>query len=185
MEYRSSLARIRAKIETFSSINDRILKQYFKLTELDRKILAALQVDSRLSNQEIADRAASSASSVWRRIKALQQAEVIKGFRLGLDAEILGLAETVMLHVSLNQHSEESTKAFTALINDTPEVIECYAVSGDHDYQLKVLATDMRAYYRFLEQTLMSQPYIARTSSTVIMKKIKETQTVPTEIVPR
>ncbi len=160
------------------------MKEQFKLTPLDRNILLALQADSRLSNQEIAERTASSASSVWRRIKAMQQAGVIKGFRLAVDAELLGLAETVMLHVSLNQHSKASTQAFTELINGTPEVIECYAVGGEHDYQLKVLATDMRAYYRFLEQTLMSQPYIARTNSIVIMKKIKETQNVPTEILP-
>ncbi len=151
----------------------------FSLTRLDRRILAELQSDSRLSNQEIADRIGSSPSSVWRRIKALEQAGVIEGFYLAIAAEKLGLSETVLLHVSLASHNEHSTRAFTELVSNSPQVLECYAVSGDHDYQLKVLATDMRAYYRFLEDTLMSQDFIARTSSTVVLSKIKETGTVP------
>ncbi len=161
------------------------MKNQFNLTELDRKILSALQLDSRLSNQDIADQTGSSASSVWRRVKAMQEAGVITGFQLDVNVEELGLSETVLLHVSLNQHQEKTIGEFTRLISNSPQVLECYAVSGDHDFQLKVLATDMRAYYQFLEQTLMNQPYIARTSSTVIMKKIKETHTVPTEIIPR
>ena len=161
------------------------MKNQFNLTELDRKILSTLQLDSRLSNQDIADQTGSSASSVWRRVKAMQEAGVITGFQLDVNVEELGLSETVFLHVSLNQHQEKTIREFTRLISNSQQVLECYAVSGDHDFQLKVLATDMRAYYQFLEQTLMNQPYIARTSSTVIMKKIKETHTVPTEIIPR
>lgn len=156
----------------------------FSITSLDRKILNALQDNSRSSNQEIADNIGSSASSVWRRIRAMEQAGVISGFHLSLSAENLGLSETVLIHVSLNTHSEKSTKAFTKLIESTPEVMECYAITGDHDYQLKVLAPDMRAFYRFLENTLMSQDYIAKTSSTVVMNIIKETASVPASIIP-
>ncbi len=160
------------------------MKDNFTTTDLDRKILATLQIDSRSSNQDIADRIGSSASSVWRRIRAMEHAGVISGFHLSLSAENLGLSETVLVHVSLNTHSEKTTKAFTKLIASTPEVMECYAVSGDHDYQLKVLAPDMRAFYRFLEETLMSKEYIAKTSSTVVMNIIKETSSVPASIIP-
>lgn len=155
----------------------------FSLTQLDCKILAELQIDSRLSNQEIADRIGSSPSSVWRRVRSLEQAGVIEGFHLAVAAEKLGLVETVLVHVSLNKHSDKSTSAFTELVINSPEVLECYAVTGDHDYQLKVLATDMRAFYRFLEDRLMNNEYIARTSSTVVMNKIKETWTVPVALV--
>jgi len=155
------------------------LNDKFTITDLDRKILDILQADCRLSNQEIADKIGSSASSIWRRVRSLEEAGVISGFHLSVAADKLGLTETILLHVSLDTHSEQSTQAFTQLVGNAPEVLECYAVTGDYDYQLKILATDMRSYYRFLEETLMSKDFISRTSSTVVMKKIKETGSVP------
>ena len=155
------------------------MKDQVILSELDRRILAALQADSRLSNQELADQIGSSPSSVWRRVRVMEQAGIIDGFRLSVSAEMLGWSETVLVHVSLNTHSDESTRAFTELVENAPEVLECYAVTGEHDYLLKVLATDMRSYYRFLEGALMSKGFISRTSSTVVMSKIKETGQVP------
>lgn len=158
------------------------MNDQFIPTALDRQILRELQVDCRLSNQEIAERIGSSASSIWRRVHAMEEAGVITGFHLSVAAERLGLSETLLLHVSLHPHSEQSTQEFTKLINETPEVLECYAVTGEYDYQLKVLAKDMQAYYRFLEETLMSKSFISRTSSTVVMKKIKDTQEIPTGV---
>ncbi len=155
------------------------MKETFNMTALDSRILDAMQADSRLSNQEIATKIGSSPSSVWRRVRVMEQAGVINGFHLSVSAEMLGWSETVLVHVSLNTHSEQTTRAFTELIAESPEVLECYAVTGDHDYLLKVLATDMRAYYRFLEGRLMSREFISRTSSTVVMSKIKETSEVP------
>jgi DNA-binding Lrp family transcriptional regulator len=157
------------------------MNERFNLTALDRQILRELQRDCRLSNQELAERIGSSASSVWRRVRQLQEAGVIEGFHLSIAADRLGLTETILLHISLHTHSDSAIDAFTRLINDSPEVLECYAVTGEYDYQLKVLATDMRAYYRFLEDRLMSKDFIARTSSTVVMKKIKDTETIPTD----
>ena len=151
----------------------------FTPSTLDTKILKLLQADCRLSNQEIASQTGSSASSVWRRIRMMEQAGLIDGFHLSVTAEALGYAETVLVYVSLNTHSEKSTDAFTKLIEQTPQVMECYAVTGDHDYLLKVLAPDMRAFYRFLEDTLMSKEYVARTQTNVVMKKIKESRVVP------
>ena len=160
------------------------MKEKFKTTALDRKILSSLQSDSRLSNQDIAETIGSSASSVWRRVRVMEEAGIIKGLNLSLSAQSLGLSETVIVQVSLSKHNEKNTKAFTRLVGNTPEVMECYAVTGDHDYQLKVLATDMRAFYRFLEDTLMSQDYIAKSSSTVVMSIIKETGSIPASIIP-
>ena len=160
------------------------MKEKFKATALDRKILSSLQSDSRLSNQDIAETIGSSASSVWRRVRVMEEAGIIKGLNLSLSAQSLGLSETVIVQVSLSKHNEKNTKAFTRLVGNTPEVMECYAVTGDHDYQLKVLATDMRAFYRFLEDTLMSQDYIAKSSSTVVMSVIKETGSIPASIIP-
>lgn len=151
----------------------------FILTSLDRKVLAELQRNCRLSNQEIAERVGSSASSVWRRIRTMEEAGVIGGFQVAVTAEALGYAEMIMVHVSLSKHSDKGIDAFTELVDNAPEVLECYAVTGDHDFLLKVLAKDMRTFYRFLEETLMNKDYIDRTSSTVVMNKIKESRSVP------
>jgi len=153
----------------------------FNLTALDQKVLAELQQNCRLSNQEIADRVGSSASSVWRRIRTMEDAGVISGFHVSVTAEALGYAEVIMVHVSLSKHSDQGIEAFKELVADAPEVLECYAVTGDHDFLLKVLAKDMRAFYRFLEETLMNKDYIDRTSSTVVMNKIKESRSVPVD----
>jgi DNA-binding Lrp family transcriptional regulator len=155
------------------------MKLLFKPTPLDLKILSLLQADCRMSNLDIAAKCGSSASSVWRRIRVMEEAGLISGFHMAVTAEALGFAETVLVYVSLNTHSEKSIEAFTQLVDESPQVMECYAVTGDHDYLLKVLATDMRSFYRFLEDTLMSREYIARTHTNVVMKKIKESHAVP------
>ncbi|MDI6835984.1 MAG: winged helix-turn-helix transcriptional regulator, partial [Rhizobiaceae bacterium] len=83
----------------------------FELSELDRKILDALQDDARLSSQDIAHRVSSSPSSVWRRIRAMEDAGVISGFRVTVDAEKLGLHETILVNVRLDRHTPETTAA--------------------------------------------------------------------------
>ena len=150
------------------------MNEKFNLTPLDRDILDCLQENARLSNQEIAERCASSASSVWRRIRAMEEAGVITGYHAAVDAEKLGLSEMILLHVSLDRHTEQNTRDFTNLVMGTPAIQECYAITGEHDYVMKVLATDMRAYYRLLEQQLMSQRFVDKTSSMVVMQKLKE-----------
>ncbi len=156
------------------------MKEQPTITALDQKILNELQADCRLSNQDLADRIGSSASSIWRRVRALETAGVITGFNLSVAADKLGLPETILLHISLHTHSDKNTEAFYQLINELPEVLECYAVSGEYDYQLKVLTTDMRSYYRFLEEKLMCHDFITHTNTTVVMKKLKETGKIPT-----
>lgn len=157
------------------------MNKSFNFDRIDQRILDELQRDCRLSNQQLADRIDSSASSVWRRVRALEEAAVVTGYHLHVDAAKLGYTETVLLHVSLETLSEKSADRFTRWIATVPEVLECFAVSGEYDYQLKVLAPDMRAYYRFLETDIMSQDFIARTSSTVVLRKIKDTVIVPTQ----
>jgi len=165
-------------------VKSEIMEYTAQLDVLDRKIIAELQQDCRLSNQEIAERAGSSPSSVWRRVKALQDSGIISGFQVNISADQVGLPQTVLVQVSLDSHSDASTAAFNRLVQGTPQVLECYAVTGEYDYQLKVVAADMPAIYRFLEETLMSQPFVARTASVVVLKKIKESSVLPVEVIP-
>lgn len=156
------------------------LSDSFKIDQIDGKILDLLQQNSRLSNQEIANQVGSSVSSVWRRINALEEAGVITAYGLTVSPEKMGYSETILLQVSLGQHHDDYLEEFTELVNAIPEILECYATTGEYDYVLKVLATDMRSYHRFLRNSLMSKPYISKTFSQVVMDKIKFQKTVPT-----
>lgn len=157
----------------------------FELLELDRKILDVLQDDARLSSQEIAKRVYSSPSSVWRRIRAMEDAGVISGFRVTVDAEKLGLRETILVNVSLDRHTPETTAAFAEFVRNSPQVLECYVGTGAHDYTLKVVAADMRSHFDFLQEGMIQLSFIGKTDSTVVMSKIKETSKVASEIIPR
>ena len=161
------------------------MEDKFELSELDRKILDVLQDDARLSSQEIAQRVNSSPSSVWRRIRSMEDAGVIEGFRVTVDAEKLGLRETILVNVSLDRHTPETIAAFAAFVQKSPQVLECYVGTGGHDYSLKVLAADMRSHFHFLEQGLMKLGCIGKTDSTVVMCKLKETSKIDSTIIPR
>lgn len=153
-----------------------------KLQDLDIKILDALKEDCRLSNHEVAEQVGSSPSSVWRRIKTMEESGVISGFRLELKPEKLGFMETILVQVSISYHSDENLQKFTDLMNNTAEVLECYATTGEHDFMIKVLATDMRSYHRFLRNTILSKPYVEKAQSIVVMEKLKDRKVVPSAL---
>lgn len=105
-------------------------------------------------------------------------------YRLHLAPEKIGLMETILLHVSLTQHGKDNTKRFMDTVLSAPQVLECYATTGEHDYVLKVLAADMRSYHKFLEEIIMNKPYVLKTHSNVVMRKLKDSQAVPSRIMP-
>jgi DNA-binding Lrp family transcriptional regulator len=155
------------------------LNNSFKIDQIDGKILELLQKNSRISNQEIANQVGSSVSSVWRRINALEEAGVIQGYGLTVSPEKMGYQETILLQVSLQRHSDDYIEQFIHLVESIPEILECYATTGEYDYVLKVLATDMRAFHRFVRNSLMRQPFISKTYSQVVMDKIKFQKAIP------
>jgi len=150
------------------------------LDAIDSKILQLLQQNSRISNQEIANQVGSSVSSVWRRINALEETGIITGYGLTVSPEKLGYGETILLQVSLQRHSDDSVEEFAELVNSIPEILECFATTGEYDYVLKVLAPDMRSFHRFLRNNLMDKPYISKTFSQVVMDKVKFQKAIPT-----
>jgi DNA-binding Lrp family transcriptional regulator len=155
------------------------LNNSLKIDQIDGNILELLQKNSRISNQEIANQVGSSVSSVWRRINALEEAGVIQGYGLTVSPEKMGYQETILLQVSLQRHSDDYIEQFIHLVESIPEILECYATTGEYDYVLKVLATDMRAFHRFVRNSLMRQPFISKTYSQVVMEKIKFQKAVP------
>ena len=122
-----------------------------ELDSYDRRILEILQSDGRLSNQELAERIGLSPSPCLRRVRALEEAGVISGYRAQVAARTLGLTLMALLHISMDKHTPERFANFEQKIAALPEVIECLLVTGQEaDYQLKVIVRDMDAYQDLL-----------------------------------
>ena len=120
------------------------------LEKYDKKILVELQRDGRLSNQELADKIGLSPAACWRRVKALQDNGVIRRYAAIVDPVQVRMGQCVFAHVRLERHTEKFTKQFVNIIRERPEVLECYAVTGDFDYILRIVEADVSSYDEFL-----------------------------------
>ncbi|GAB4520190.1 Lrp/AsnC family transcriptional regulator [Amphiplicatus metriothermophilus] len=147
----------------------------------DRKILAALQKRGRLSSQELAEETGVSPATCWRRLKALEEAGVIEAYRAVLDREKLGLAVCAFVHVSIERQYPEYVDEIEEKIRRRPEVLECYATTGDADFTLRVVARDIADYDRFLQKFLFELPGVGRVRSSIALREIKQTTELPLE----
>jgi Lrp/AsnC family leucine-responsive transcriptional regulator len=121
------------------------------LDRYDRLILDILQTEGRISNQDLADRIGLSPAPCLRRVRALEENGLIKGYRAVLDAKKLGLSLMALIGISMDQHTPERFANFEASIADIPEVLECLLITGQQsDYQLKVVVKDMDGYQDLL-----------------------------------
>lgn len=149
------------------------------LTEQDRRILTLLQTDSRISNQELADRAGMSASACWRRVRMLEEEGVIAAYPTVLDAEKAGLSFSAIVHVTLTRHEVHPVSAFISRIVERPEVLDCFATTGEADYHLRIVCRDKEAYNAFLEDFLFRLPGIAHVRTNLVLKDIKLSTKLP------
>jgi len=124
------------------------------LDETDVQILNLLQNDGRITNAELAKRVGLSPPSVLQRVRALEKSGLIRSYVAILEPERLGLRITALVMISLSLHQEQPIERFRRAIQEIPEIIECYHVSGDFDFLLKVVVRDMRAYEVFLREKL-------------------------------
>lgn len=120
------------------------------LDGIDRHILESLQRDGRLSNADLAGTVGLSASPCWRRVKALEEAGIIKGYVALVDAKAVGLPVSVFMSVSLTTQVQSALQRFEKAVAQRPEVMECYLMTGDSDYLLRVVVPDLEAYERFV-----------------------------------
>ncbi len=148
------------------------------LDELDRKILAALQVDSSLSMQDLADRVGLSSTPCWRRIQKLESSGYIKRRVALLDADKLNLGVSVFIAVRTNQHNAEWVQRFRKIVVSFPEVVDFYRLSGDVDYLIRAVVSDIRAYDD-LYQRLIAKIDLHDVSSMFTMEQIKSTTELP------
>jgi DNA-binding Lrp family transcriptional regulator len=150
-----------------------------ELSKSDRKLLQALQQDTTLSQIELADRAGMSRTSVWRRIRELEEAGLIEGKVALLNSRQLGFQIHVLLSVSMNKHSVRTRRDFEQHVQTLPEVTECFSVSGDRDYLLHIVARDMESYNDFLNTEILDHPSVHSASSSFALRRVKYTTALP------
>jgi Lrp/AsnC family leucine-responsive transcriptional regulator len=151
--------------------------------ELDRydvQILRHLQDDGRLTNQELADRIGLSPSPCLRRVRALEEAGVIRGYRALADARALGLNLMALIHISMDQHTPERFEHFEAAVNAIPQVLECLLITGQAaDYQLKVVVRDMDAYQDLLLNRITRIPGVSGVHTSFVLRRVVDKTALP------
>lgn len=151
----------------------------YHLDQIDRRILRQLQDNARLSSTELAAEVGISASPCWRRVRALEEAGVIARYVTLLNPEALGLSISIFTNVTLDKQIEPALEAFQKAVRKRPEVMECYLMTGDFDYLLRVVVADLGAYERFLLDHLTRIPGVASIKSSFALKQVKYTTALP------
>ena len=149
------------------------------LDAIDRKILAALQADGRLSNVDLAERVGLSASPCLRRVRMLENAGIIDRYVALIDQGSVGLPVSVFISIKLEHQQEEDLDRFEAEVSTYPEVLECYLMTGTQDYLLRVVVADLAAYERFLKTKLTRVQNVASIESSFALKQVKYTNVLP------
>ena len=146
-----------------------------KLDRAEADILQVLQAEGRISNVDLADKVGVSESPCFRRVKGLEEAGVITGYRALLDPIRLGLDHVAFVEVKLSETHEKALQAFNAAVAEVPEIEQAHMIASHFDYLLKVRTTNMAAYRHVLGEKISALPYVASTSTYVAMQAVKET----------
>jgi len=150
-----------------------------KLSVSDRRLLQALQDDASLSQIDLAERSGLSRTSVWRRVRELEEAGVIEGRVALLSPKALGLQIHVLLSVSMVEHSNKVRRSFETHVERLPEVMECFSVSGERDYVLQIISRDMESYNEFLNTKILHHSSVQSASSSFALRRVKYTTALP------
>ncbi len=150
------------------------------LDEIDHAILACLQKDGRLTNQELADRVGLSPSPCSRRVRQLEAAGLISGYVALLDPMALGLDVTAFVRVRLSEQGDRHLAVFEAAVASLPEVMECYLTTGEGDYQLRVLVGSLAEFEDFLRHKLTPIEVVAQVTSSIALRPVVYRTALPT-----
>jgi Lrp/AsnC family transcriptional regulator, leucine-responsive regulatory protein len=150
-----------------------------ELDVIDRRIIAALQADARLSNVDLADKVGLSPSPCLRRVKRLEREGYIEGYRASLRRDRVGLGFSVFVGVKIDGHANERALQFEATVTKMPEVVACHLVSGEADYFLEVVVPDLEHYQRFLVGNLLSLPIVREVKSNIAIQTLKAGAPLP------
>jgi Lrp/AsnC family leucine-responsive transcriptional regulator len=145
-----------------------------ELDKLDLAILEVLQRDARISLQALSSHVGLTSSPCWTRIKRMEEAGVIEGYSVRVNAECIGLSETVIVQVTLDSHSDQALFEFGRALQAIPEVLEAFLVSGDYDYYVRIVVRDTRDYERLLREQLYKIPGIRHSKSSFVLRSLKQ-----------
>lgn len=145
----------------------------------DRKILAQLQQDGRLTLTEIADRIGLSLSPCHRRVRAMEEDGIILGYRAQLDRGALGYHFSAIVFVTLREDNRSAVEAFEQSVLDVPNIVQAQRLFGDPDYLLHVISRDLPAFQRLYDESLSTLPGVQRLSSTLVMKDVVRDRPLP------
>jgi len=145
----------------------------------DRRILAELQRDSRLTMQELAERVGMSSSACWRRVKSLEEAGIIERYAAIVNTRKAGFGLSSIVHVSLARHEQKNVDNFVREVSRHPEILECFATSGEADFHLRVVVENIDAYNVFLDDFIFKLPGVSQVRSNIVLKEIKADTALP------
>lgn len=151
----------------------------FYVDAIDRKILAALQQDGRLTVTELAAQIGLSISPCHRRLRELERSGAIRGYRAVVDADALGLSFEALVFITMRQEDRETLIGFEEGVASIPHVVQAQRLFGDPDYLLRIVTTDLAAYQRLQDERLSALPGVQRMTSTLVMKRIVQDRPLP------
>jgi len=155
------------------------MKPDFAMDHIDRKIVSALQRDATISHAVLGQQVGTSSASCWRRIKALETAGIL-GMAVRLVEPLqVGKGVNVLCNVRMKSHAKEARGAFEKFVERRPEIVECFSMSGDWDYLLRVVVSDVADYNQFLMETLLGHASVAGASSHFALFMTKYTTAIP------
>lgn len=155
------------------------MKSDYQPDAVDRRILEQLQVDATLSNAELAERVGSSAASCWRRVRNLEEKGVLGPAVRLLNAAAIDRKVNILCNVRVRSHARDVRGAFEDFVRQRREIMECYSMSGEWDYLLRVVAQDVADYEHFLMRVLLEHPSVGNASSHFALSLTKYTTALP------
>lgn len=162
-----------------SSTKNSVNTDNYDLDELDYRILDALQLQADCTVADISKGVGLSHTPCWRRLKRLETSGYLARKATILDHKLMGFGVTVIALVSLRETSIETMESFKSEIKKNDQVLECYEVSGERNFLLKIVATDLPAYDRFLKKTLIHMPHVVSIDSIIVLSEVKHTTRLP------
>lgn len=155
------------------------MKETRQLDEIDRRIVRALQRDAGLSHAALAEKVGASAASVWRRVRALEQAGVLGPAVRLANPELLERSVNVLCHVRMTRQTVDERRSFEEFIQSREEIVECYSMSGEWDYLLRICVRDVADYDRFVMRGVLAHPSVANAASNFALRQVKYTTEIP------
>lgn len=149
------------------------------IDEIDRKIIAAVQADGKITVNELAEKVGLSASPCARRVRLLEQAGVIKGYAAIIDQKKVGLPISAFASIKLERQREDALEHFSKAVARWPEVVDCYLMTGQRDYLLRVVVSDLEAYEQFLNDKLTRLDGVASIETSFALKQVKRSEVLP------